>query len=147
MKGFKRGMQKNVTNIEQASAYNRMNEQVGSIYGKIGNQIHDLDDNEVDMLSKPKVKSAMMSVSKSKQVPVRRGGGGGGGLEPKIGASYGVLKKATKEATAPQIKAPKSKFAGKQVDSIASELYQMSSHNQAAKYRQPEGISKAKKKM
>ena len=36
MKGFKRGMQKNITNNEQAVAYKGLNSAIGEVYSKMG---------------------------------------------------------------------------------------------------------------
>ena len=46
MKGFKRGMNKNIINNEQAEVYKQINNQIGSVYAKMGDQIHELSDSE-----------------------------------------------------------------------------------------------------
>lgn len=46
MKGFKRGMKKNITTNVQAQAYKDNCMLQGSVYAKMGNEIHELDAQE-----------------------------------------------------------------------------------------------------
>ena len=51
MKGFKRGMAKNVTNDEQAAVMKGLTEQLGSVYDKMEAQNYDHSDGEEQILS------------------------------------------------------------------------------------------------
>merc|ERR1712110_1031271 len=104
MKGFKRGVKKNITNLDQEAVYKDMNSQIGSVYAEMGEQIHELSDEEAEVLAKkPQAKvmtRSYMGVESSQ--PATKS----------IGASY--------KSKAP---AQKSAFVGKQNDRLSSVLY------------------------
>jgi len=59
MKGFKRGMKKNTTNEEQHAVYQEIDNQIGSVYSKMGDQVRDLSDSEEQVIMRPSKKAAM----------------------------------------------------------------------------------------
>lgn len=52
MKGFKRGIAKNKTNVERSEAVMDFNDNLGSVYEQMGQQLHELSDSEEQVLSK-----------------------------------------------------------------------------------------------
>ena len=138
MKGFKRGIARNQTNVERSEAVNDFSEKLGSVYAQMGEQLHELSDSEEAVLSKaPKMEMIAESEELELSAAPKKKGGfsslfsgfGSKSKQPAAQTEVGSMAKSKK------MKAPASKFAGKQSDSLATELYQMSNQAQMSNFR------------
>ena len=59
MKGFKRGMQTNIRNSEQAQAYKEMENQIGKVYAHMGVEMHACDSDDEEILQGGKNKMSI----------------------------------------------------------------------------------------
>jgi len=98
-------MAKNITNEEQAAVFSNLNDHYGAVYSKIGEQVHDLDEDEEEMLD------SMMPMQSQMQQQQQLSSG-----------SFGMMGSSNKSSGFTKEKVRKSKFAGKQSDSLATEI-------------------------
>merc|ERR1712226_712335 len=100
---------KNVTNEEQAEVFKGLNQQLGSVYEKMEAQNYDHSDGEEQVLSSMQQQPMMMNNMMSE----------------KLGAPQ-MRSEPPARSLAKKSKAPASKFAGKQSDSLAFDIFKMS---------------------
>jgi len=100
-------MAKNITNEEQAAVYSNLNDHYGAVYSKIGEQVHDLDQDEEEMLD------SMMPMQSQSQMQAQQ--------HLSMG-SVGMMGSSNKSSGFAKEKTRKSKFVGKQSDSLATEI-------------------------
>merc|ERR1712226_586658 len=111
---------KNVTNEEQAEVFKGLNQQLGSVYEKMEAQNYDHSDGEEQVLSSMQPQPMMQMNDMMSQ---------------ELGAPQ-MRSEPPARSMAKKSKAPASKFAGKQSDSLAFDIFKMSNAAQSSNYRQ-----------